>query len=87
MDINGVFSAIGVGIVCGLLGRMLVRSYQPVGCIMTIILGIIGAAIGLWLGNSVFKWNSFWLVFFLQVVLSAVVIGIFVAATGRRSVD
>lgn len=85
MEISGLWSAIGVGIVCGLFGRMLVRSYQPVGCIMTILLGIIGAGIGWWLGQGVFGWDSFWLVFVLQVIVSAIVIGIFVAATGRRS--
>ena len=85
MEITGILSAIGIGIVCGLIGRMLVRSYAPVGCIMTIILGILGAAIGWWLGEQVFGWTNFWLTFFLQVVISAVLIGIFIAATGRRS--
>jgi uncharacterized membrane protein YeaQ/YmgE (transglycosylase-associated protein family) len=84
MEISGFFSAIGVGIVVGLLGRMLVRSYQPVGCIMTILLGILAAAIGWWLGEGVFKWENFWLTFLLQIVLAAVIIGIFIAATGRR---
>ncbi|MEZ5116983.1 MAG: hypothetical protein R2737_12030 [Candidatus Nanopelagicales bacterium] len=85
MEITGFFTAIGIGVIVGLLGRMLVRSYAPVGCIMTIILGIIAAAVGWWLGEGVFGWQSFWLTFLLQVVLSAVIIGIFIAATGRRT--
>jgi len=85
VEISGFFSAIGIGFVCGVLGRLLVKSYAAVGCIMTILLGILGAAIGWWLGDGVFNWDSFWLIFLLQVLISAVVTGVFIAATGRRN--
>jgi uncharacterized membrane protein YeaQ/YmgE (transglycosylase-associated protein family) len=85
VEISGFFSAIGVGIVCGLIGRMFVRSYASMGCIVTIVLGIAGASIGLWLGEEVFDWDSFWLVFLLQIVISAIITGIFITATGRKN--
>ena len=37
MEMTGFFSVLGVGIVIGLIARILVPSMQPIGCLMTII--------------------------------------------------
>ena len=45
MDINSLLSGLFVGIVIGGIARILVPSMQPIGCLMTIFLGILGGAV------------------------------------------
>jgi len=71
MDISGFFSAILVGLVIGVLGRLMVRSRQPAGCIVTVITGIVAAFIGLGIA-SYFNW-SFWPTLLLQIVFAAII--------------
>jgi uncharacterized membrane protein YeaQ/YmgE (transglycosylase-associated protein family) len=76
MEINGIISAIFVGIIIGLIARLLVPSMQPIGCIVTIIIGIIASFIGLGVA-SYFKYNdSFWLVFITQVFIATILVAI-----------
>ncbi|MFE5813292.1 GlsB/YeaQ/YmgE family stress response membrane protein [Streptomyces sp. NPDC056479] len=46
MEISGVFSAIVIGIVIGVLGRLVVPGRQRIGVLWTIAVGIIAAFIG-----------------------------------------
>ncbi|KJE19853.1 hypothetical protein FF36_05883 [Frankia torreyi] len=47
--LTGIISALITGVIIGLLGRAVVpRSRRaPIGCVMTILLGLLGAALGL----------------------------------------
>ena len=76
MDINGVISAIFVGIVIGLIARILVPSMQPIGCIVTIIIGILAAFAGLFAANQFGYGDTFWLVFLTQVFIAIVLVAI-----------
>ena len=46
MTITGVITAILIGIVVGVLGRLLVPGRQPIGMLLTILVGIVSAFIG-----------------------------------------
>ncbi|POX48798.1 hypothetical protein C3489_26230 [Streptomyces sp. Ru71] len=46
MEISGVISAIVIGIVIGVLGRLVVPGRQRIGILWTIVIGIIAAFIG-----------------------------------------
>ena len=46
MTITGVITAILIGIVVGVLGRLLVPGKQPIGMLLTILVGIVSAFIG-----------------------------------------
>lgn len=46
MEITGLLSGLFVGIVIGLIARIIVPSMQPIGCLLTIIIGIIGGCRG-----------------------------------------
>ncbi|MFE2262390.1 GlsB/YeaQ/YmgE family stress response membrane protein [Streptomyces griseosporeus] len=46
MEISGVISAIVIGIVIGLLGRLVVPGRQRIGILWTIVIGIVAALIG-----------------------------------------
>ncbi|MDH6622733.1 putative membrane protein YeaQ/YmgE (transglycosylase-associated protein family) [Streptomyces sp. LBL] len=46
MEISGVISAIVIGIVIGLLGRLVVPGRQHIGVLWTILVGIAAAFVG-----------------------------------------
>jgi len=83
MEPSGIISGLLAGICIGLIARLLVPTMQPVGCIMTIFIGIVGAFGGLGLSNVLGWSSSFWLTFILQVVLATILVAI-VAALFRK---
>ncbi len=86
MDMYGIFSILGVGIVIGVIARLLVPSMQPIGCFMTIICGIVGAAIGLWLGGRFSDpADGFSFVTLILQILAATILVAIVAALFRKS--
>ncbi|MFD5496906.1 GlsB/YeaQ/YmgE family stress response membrane protein [Streptomyces sp. NPDC001812] len=46
MEIGGIISAIVIGIVIGVLGRLVVPGRQRIGVLWTILVGIVAALIG-----------------------------------------
>lgn len=76
MDPQGIISALLAGIVIGLIARILVPSMQPIGCIVTIIIGIIGAFLGLGAGQFFGYADSFWLVLITQVFIATILVAI-----------
>ena len=51
MNAEGFISALFVGLVIGALGRLVVPGRQPIGCLLTVAVGIIGAIGGTALAN------------------------------------
>ena len=82
MEITGIISALGVGIVIGLLGRLLAPTMQPIGCLLTIIIGIVGALLGAALG-SYLAWG-FWATFLVQIFIAVVLVSIIAGLTRSR---
>ena len=78
MEISGLLSALVVGIIIGLIARILVPSMQPIGCIVTILIGIVGGAGGALIGSSE-GWD-FWLTFGTQVLIATILVAIVAAA-------
>lgn len=46
MEISGVISAIVIGIVIGVLGRLVIPGRQRIGILLTILVGIVAALLG-----------------------------------------
>ncbi|MEU6709053.1 GlsB/YeaQ/YmgE family stress response membrane protein [Streptomyces wuyuanensis] len=46
MEISGILSAIVIGIVIGVLGRLVLPGRQRIGILWTIVVGIVAALIG-----------------------------------------
>jgi uncharacterized membrane protein YeaQ/YmgE (transglycosylase-associated protein family) len=81
MEFGGVLGAVVVGLVVGGLGRLVVPGRQPIGCLLTLLLGILGAVAG----NAVAEAAGFdwWLVVLVcQVGVAAV--GVAVVAASLR---
>lgn len=49
---NGLFAWIGMGLIAGILGKFLLPGRDGGGLIMTILIGILGAMVGGWLGTK-----------------------------------
>ena len=63
-------------------GRLVVPGRQAIGCLMTILVGLIGAAGGLAIANAI---DAAWLLtLLLQVGVAAVLVLITASATGRN---
>jgi uncharacterized membrane protein YeaQ/YmgE (transglycosylase-associated protein family) len=75
MEISGIISAIFIGIIIGVLGRLVVRGRQHIGVLWTIVIGIvaalIGSAIAAGLGVQHTKGVD-WIEWLIQIGLAAV---------------
>jgi uncharacterized membrane protein YeaQ/YmgE (transglycosylase-associated protein family) len=79
---EGVLSLLLVGLVVGGLGRLIVPGRQPVGCLLTVLIGIVGAAIGLYVGARI---GSTWPVTLAaQVLAAALLVALFGGALRMR---
>jgi uncharacterized membrane protein YeaQ/YmgE (transglycosylase-associated protein family) len=75
MEISGLISAIVIGIVIGILGRLVVPGRQRIGIIWTILIGIVAALIGSVIAHAagVDDTNGVdWIEWLIQIALAAV---------------
>ncbi|BDY31584.1 MULTISPECIES: GlsB/YeaQ/YmgE family stress response membrane protein [Mycolicibacterium] len=87
MTITGIISAILIGIVVGVIGRLVVPGRQPIGFLVTILVGIvsafIGSAIARGLGIPTVTNGIDWLELLVQVVVAAIGVALVSAIMGR----
>ncbi len=83
MEIGGIISGIFVGLIIGAMARIVVRNNAPVGCLLTMLIGVVGAGLGLALGAWA-GWG-FWATFAAQVVIAAIIVMIFTALARPRA--
>ncbi|GAA0394466.1 hypothetical protein Acor_66020 [Acrocarpospora corrugata] len=89
MSIETILGAIVIGAVIGALGRLLLPGRQPIGWILTVVVGIIAALIGTAIAQSlgVATTNGIdWIEIVMQVVLAIVGVGAVAALRGRTRV-
>jgi uncharacterized membrane protein YeaQ/YmgE (transglycosylase-associated protein family) len=88
MTITGVITAILIGIVVGVLGRLLVPGKQPIGMLLTIVVGIVSAFIGTAIARAIGIPTATegidWLELLCQVVVAALGVALVSALMGRR---
>lgn len=88
--IGSIISAIVVGIIIGLLGRLVAPGKQNISLLVTMIVGIIAAFVGTLIANALGVGDTKgidWIELIIQVALAAV--GVTIAARslgGRRTV-
>lgn len=88
MTITGVITAILIGIVVGALGRLVLPGKQPIGMLVTILVGIVSAFIGTAIARAMgipTATNGIdWLELLVQVVVAAVGVALVSALMGGR---
>ncbi len=52
MSVEGVLSALVVGLVLGVLGRLVVPGRNRIGCLMTVVVGVLAALLGTALASA-----------------------------------
>ncbi|HTY72075.1 MAG TPA: GlsB/YeaQ/YmgE family stress response membrane protein [Actinomycetes bacterium] len=72
MHVSGLFSGLFAAVVVGALGRLVVRDRAPIGCLLTVLIGLVGAGVGLAIGAAL-HWG-FWLTFAAQVIVAALLV-------------
>ncbi len=84
MTPEGIISAIIIGAIIGILGRLVVRGRQRISVLLTVVVGIVAALVGTWLASLIGVQNTNgvdWIELLLQVGLAAVFVA---AVSGRR---
>lgn len=79
MTIQSILGAIVIGAVIGALGRLLLPGRQPIGWILTIVVGIVAALIGTAIAQVMGVATTpgiDWIELVMQVVLAVVGVGI-----------
>jgi uncharacterized membrane protein YeaQ/YmgE (transglycosylase-associated protein family) len=85
MTPEGIISAIIIGAVIGVLGRLLVRGRQRISVLVTILIGIVAALVGTYLASLLAVQDTpgvDWIELLFQVVLAAIGVA---AVSGSRS--
>ncbi|MEU6476818.1 GlsB/YeaQ/YmgE family stress response membrane protein [Streptomyces sp. NPDC047017] len=75
MEISGIISAIVIGIIIGVLGRLVIPGRQHIGIIWTILIGIVAALIGAAIANALGVAHTKgvdWIEWLIQIALAAV---------------
>ncbi|RDG33268.1 GlsB/YeaQ/YmgE family stress response membrane protein [Streptomyces corynorhini] len=86
MEISGIVMAIIVGIVIGVLGRLVVPGRQRIGVLLTILVGIVAALIGTAIaaGFGVADTKGIdWIELIIQIALAAVGVAALDRVKGR----
>lgn len=86
MEIGGIISAIVIGLIIGVLGRLVLPGRQNVSIILTILVGIVAALVGTALAGALDVADTDgidWIELLLQVVLAAVGVGLVSAMRSR----
>lgn len=88
MTITGIFTAILIGIVVGVLGRLVVPGKQPIGMLVTILVGIVSAFLGTALAQAIGVPTATggidWMELLVQVIVAALGVALVSALMGGR---
>ncbi|NEA57170.1 GlsB/YeaQ/YmgE family stress response membrane protein [Streptomyces sp. SID13666] len=87
MEISGIISAIVIGLIIGIIGRLVVPGRQHVGVVWTILVGIVAAFIGAAIAHALKVDDTKgvdWIEWIIQIALAAVGIAALDRAKARR---
>lgn len=81
----GIIATIVIGLIVGLLARFLMPGRDPMGFVLTAILGIVGAALGSWIGQALGMYRQDEPAGWIMAVIGAmIVLFVYRLITGRR---
>lgn len=69
----GFFAFLVLGLIAGAIAKLILPGRQGGGWIMTLILGVIGALLGGWLGGLIFGGNTLGSFFEIRTWITAIV--------------
>ena len=85
MDSRGIIAWIVLGLIAGGIARLLVPGKDPMGCLGTLLLGVVGSFVGGFIANLLFGGgNEFRPASLIGSVLGAILVLLLLRAVGRR---
>ena len=88
MTITGIVTAILIGAVIGVLGRLVLPGKQPIGMLLTVLVGIVSAFLGTALARAIgiptATGGVDWLELLVQVIVAAAGVALLTAVMGKR---
>ncbi|MBT2384598.1 GlsB/YeaQ/YmgE family stress response membrane protein [Streptomyces sp. ISL-11] len=87
MEISGIFSAIVIGLIIGVLGRLVVPGRQHIGVLWTIAVGIVAALVGAAIAHALGVDDTKgvdWIEWLIQIGLAALGVAALDRAKSRR---
>jgi uncharacterized membrane protein YeaQ/YmgE (transglycosylase-associated protein family) len=81
MTASGFLGAIVVGLIVGALGRLVVPGRQPIGCLFTLLLGIVGAVAGAAIADAA---GVDWWLLVLACQVGVAAVGVAIVASAMR---
>jgi uncharacterized membrane protein YeaQ/YmgE (transglycosylase-associated protein family) len=85
----GIVAFLILGLIAGAIAKAILPGRQGGGILITMLLGVVGALLGGWLGSAIFGVGlaNFWSLqtWIVAIVGSLVVLGIYGAVTRRRA--
>lgn len=86
----GIIGWIVLGLIAGAIAKLIMPGDDPGGIIVTILIGVVGALIGGFLGSAIFGigLQNFWSLqtWIVAIVGSLILLGIYRVIVGRRAV-
>lgn len=89
-SIGSIIGWLVIGLIAGALAKLIMPGKDPGGIIVTLLLGIVGAMLGGFLGSRIFgqPLEGFSFVSLILAIVGAlIVLGIYRAVVGRRAVS
>ncbi len=86
--VGSIISAIIIGAIIGVLGRLVVPGKQDISIVLTIVIGIVAALIGTFIARALDIANTGgidWIELLIQVVLAAIGVAGVAGAMGRKA--
>ena len=81
--LTSIIGTIIIGLVVGVIAKLLMPGRDPGGCIITILLGIAGAFVGTWIGRLF--WGSNYVAgWILSIIGAMILLLIYRMIVGRR---
>ncbi|MGH3754057.1 MAG: GlsB/YeaQ/YmgE family stress response membrane protein [Pseudonocardiaceae bacterium] len=86
----GILGWIVLGLLAGAIAKLIMPGDDPGGIIVTILIGVVGALIGGFLGSAIFGigLENFWSLqtWIVAIIGSLILLGIYRVIVGRRAV-
>ena len=71
---TGLIGTLVIGFLCGLVAKLLTGDREPTGCFITIIIGIVGAYLALFIGQAIGHYQPGQAPGFIASVIGAIVL-------------
>ena len=85
MDLSAILVTCGIGLVVGVIAKLLTPGRDPGGCIITMLLGIAGAWLGTFIGRATFGGEGYTAQWIMSIIGAMILLLIYRIIFGKRA--